>query len=119
MKRILLALLLAISFAACGDSEDGDEATTETEESTDTTAAAGANNVTVKDFQFTPSDLEVKAGATVVWKFDDSTSHSVVGEGFESETMQDGTFEHTFADAGTFSYQCGVHSTMKGAVTVS
>ena len=119
MRRLLLALLLAVSFAACGDGDDDDGATTETEESTDTSAAAGANDVRVKDFQFTPSTLEVKAGATVVWKFEDSTSHSVVGEGFESETMQDGTFEHTFADAGTFSYQCGVHSTMKGTITVS
>jgi len=45
-------------------------------------------------------------------------SHDVSGDGFKSEVQTEGTFSHTFADAGDYPYVCTLHSGMRGTVTV-
>jgi plastocyanin len=44
--------------------------------------------------------------------------HDVSGDGFKSEIQTEGTFSHTFEDAGAYPYFCTLHSVMKGTVTV-
>jgi plastocyanin len=80
---------------------------------------------------FTPNSLTVTAGTAVTWAWNSCNSdvyggqtcvtHSVVfddgaqGSGLKSS----GTFVHTFATAGTYTYHCGVHgAAMTGKVIV-
>ncbi|AFK19875.1 halocyanin domain-containing protein [Haloferax mediterranei ATCC 33500] len=76
-------------------------------------------------FGFGPAAIRVSKGTTVAWEWTgDGGSHNVVETdgAFESEMVGDSghTFEHTFEEAGTFTYSCVPHETlgMKGAVVV-
>jgi plastocyanin len=76
--------------------------------------------VVVKDMKFSPAVIEVPAGTTVTWTFQDSdTPHDVKGDGFQSAVMRAGTFTHTFSTPGTYDYQCTLHSQMTGRVIVT
>ena len=68
-------------------------------------AVAAGTEVNIDNFAFTPKELTVKAGTTVVFRNRDDIPHSVVGsEGeFHSKALDtDDTFEFTFAKAGTY-----------------
>jgi plastocyanin len=61
----------------------------------------------------------VFTGGTVTWEWDDgNVVHDVKSGDFKSELQKEGTFEHTFEEAGTYDYVCSVHPSMKGTVTV-
>lgn len=80
--------------------------------------------VSVGDVFFNPPNVSVVAGATVTWTWSGSLPHSVVGS-FNGQAVQSGTltgsgsFQFTFASAGTLQYQCGIHGAgMSGTITV-
>jgi plastocyanin len=84
-------------------------------------SGAGAS-VTIKDFAFGPATLTVKAGTAVTWTNQDAPGHTVTFDsgGVSSDTLRTGaTFSHTFASAGTFTYHCAIHPSMKGSITVT
>ena len=77
--------------------------------------------VEINNFMFTPMSLTVPVGATVTWKFDDSTQHTVTADdnSFSSSPMGSGqTYTHTFATAGTTAYHCSIHPNMTGTINV-
>ena len=85
-------------------------------------AASGAVAVSIKGFSFDGKEVTVPKGATVTWTNFDNSAHSVVATdtSFVSDNLAKGvTFEHTFDTAGTFSYICGIHTYMKGTITVT
>jgi plastocyanin len=114
-RRLLAVALLAASlaFAACSDADGG---------SGDGGAPAGPAadaTVNLKPTTFEPDKTTIKVGETVAWKWGGGVQHDVQGEDFKSKVQQEGTFSHTFNDAGTFAYHCNVHpTTMKGTITV-
>lgn len=79
--------------------------------------------VTIQGFAFNPSDLKINKGDTVVWTNKDSASHTVVSDSgnelASGALATDQTYSHTFEQAGTFSYHCGIHLTMKAIVEVT
>jgi plastocyanin len=124
MKTFLLLLLLlsCLALAACGGDDDGGGGGGGGGGGSSTQPASGGTEVSMKDIQFQPGEVEVKAGDTVTWVNDDSVGHDVTGDDFSSgETggMQGGdTYKHTFKKAGTFDYVCKAHPGMEGSVTV-
>jgi plastocyanin len=79
-----------------------------------------------EDHAFDPRELAVAVGTTVRWTFADlgpsgnaAVPHDVVGDGFQSPILSEGTFEHTFTQAGRFEYVCSLHPGMNGVVTVA
>jgi plastocyanin len=64
-------------------------------------------------------------GDTVTWSFKDaSAAHNVDGKGsdpdfYSGNPVTKGTWSHTFAQTGTFSYRCDVHPSMTGKVVVN
>ncbi len=81
-----------------------------------------SHEVAIKGFAFTPKELQVRAGDTVVWTNMDSATHTVTEEDplFDSGNLGAGaTFSHTFPDAGSFAYRCDIHPSMTGWVFVS
>lgn len=83
--------------------------------------AAGVTEVTLVDDAFTPPVIEVEPGTTVTWTWaDEDEEHNLVGDGWGSETPQtSGIFQHTFAEPGTYLYECTLHFRMVGQVTVA
>jgi plastocyanin len=84
-------------------------------------AVAAGTEVDIDNFAFTPKELTVKAGTTIVFRNRDDIPHSVVGgKGeFHSKALDtDDVFEFTFAKAGTYSYSCGLHPQMQGRIVV-
>jgi plastocyanin len=79
----------------------------------------GVNDITIRNERFDPPVIQVTAETTVVWTFDDGgTAHNVVADDWSSETLTSGTFEHTFTEAGSYSYRCTLHWGMEGRVEV-
>jgi plastocyanin len=118
MARLRFApfvLVLAIVFAACGGSDDDGGSA-----SNDTQAPAGAAgaSVTLEDLKFKPDTVSIKVGGTVRWKWEENVLHNVHGGPFESPNKSDGVFTHTFDKAGTYEYECTLHSGMTGTVEV-
>ena len=76
--------------------------------------------VTIADLSFSPSTVEIKAGETVTWLWDDgSVTHDVVFDGGPASPQQsDGTWEHRFAERGSYDYRCTIHPWMTGTVIV-
>lgn len=75
--------------------------------------------VTMSNFTFTPAQITIKAGDTIIWTNQDATQHSVVGPGFSSPVLSNGeTYSVTFNDKGTFAYHCGIHPNILGTVIV-
>ncbi|NEN23706.1 T9SS type A sorting domain-containing protein [Cryomorpha ignava] len=85
-------------------------------------------NVNVSNNVFSPSQLEINVGDTVVWT-NSLGFHNVNGnaidfpnnpDSFGNETGPAGwTYEFVFTIAGTYSYRCDVHEGMTGSVIVS
>lgn len=83
-------------------------------------AVTGVREVTVDAMKYTPRVLKVPAGATVTWNFTDGdTPHDVKGDGFKSDVLRSGSFTHTFATPGDYTYRCTLHPQMTGRVIVT
>lgn len=110
----LVALVLTFGLVACGDDDDStDNGTAATD------AAPTTHSVEVDDNFFNPEEIEISVGDTVNWEWVGNEPHNVVGDDFESDLQQEGSFEHTFDEAGTYQYVCTIHPGMEGVVEVS
>lgn len=87
-------------------------------------SAKTVKHVQISNFTFTPKNLTVKKGTTVVWTNKDSIAHNVtstnglginakVTNAFGSANLNQGkTFSFTFKKKGTFFYECTIHRSM-------
>ena len=90
------------------------------------TAVSGAmaqepNTIVMKNFDFSPMMLTVKAGTTVTWKNLDGEPHTVVSPDgvFRSHALDQGdAFTFKFDKPGTFKYICSIHPKMRAAIIV-
>jgi len=78
---------------------------------------------TGQNHAFEPSVIQVSAGTTVTWHFEDTDDgepvpHNVVGEGFASAILNEGTYSYTFNEPGSYPYTCTLHAFMDGRVEV-
>jgi len=83
--------------------------------------AQDANTIVMKNFDFSPMMLTVKAGTTVSWKNLDGEPHTVVSPDgvFRSHALDQGdVFTFKFDKPGTFKYICSIHPKMKAAIIV-
>lgn len=125
MKRILLLVLVLALGAGCSDGGSDEE------------------TVTMAEGQrFTPESLRVEPGTTVTFVNESAEAHTVTAYdgapayfssgGFESEEAardnladafvgQDGTFDVTFDEPGTYEYFCIPHEQqgMRGKIVVT
>lgn len=82
-----------------------------------TLASAATVEVTVQNFSFSPSVINIQAGDTVRWR-GVSGVHNVVADdnSFRSGSpVTNLSFEHTFNSAGNFRYYCEPHGGPGGA----
>lgn len=88
-------------------------------------AQAAAASVNVIDFAFQPASVKAQLGGSVDWTFDSAntenhTSTDTSGMGlWDSGSEPPGaSFSFAFTAAGTYSYDCTIHTFMKGTVKV-
>ena len=107
-KTLIIAILtLAVLFSGCGAQKPE-------------TQPVSTNAVDIQGFVFSPDTITVTKGTTVTWTNKDSAAHTVKGTGFISGTLNQGqTYSHTFNEAGTFEYECSIHTSMRGKVIVT
>jgi plastocyanin len=87
----------------------------------DQTAAARVHRVEIKDMAYTPAELTVASGDTIMWVNRDIVPHTVTGAArqFDSGSLSPAAEWSLVARArGRISYSCTFHPTMKGAVVV-
>jgi plastocyanin len=135
-RAAVAGMAAAVLLAGCGGSDSGTtkpEAAVSTSPTTianaTVTAAntAGKSAVTVKQFQFMPAELTVKAGTTVTWTNEDDILHTATSGGTPGtadgkfDGPMDGrgkSFSHLFDQAGRYPYFCSRHNSMTGTVVV-
>ncbi len=80
-------------------------------------------NIEINGFAFSPQELTINQGETVVWTNKDSVKHSIIsdaGNELKSELFSTSeTFSDTFNSKGTFDYHCGAHPNMKAKIIVN
>lgn len=88
-----------------------------------------SRKVTVANYAFTPSDLTITSGDTVIW-VNQSGTHNVDGQkatfpdnpvSFGNEVGSGWTYKFVFDTPGTYNYQCDPHAAigMKGMIVVN
>ena len=93
---------------------------------TDTSSAQATQGATqqpvqIRDFTFTPGNLQVPVGATVTWTNYDSAPHSATADNGTWDTgilSKDQHASVTFNTPGDFSYYCTLHPNMKARLQV-
>lgn len=69
---------------------------------------------------FAPAVATIGRGGRVTWRNNDFITHNATGAGgIDSGNLNNaGTYERTFATAGTFNYSCTLHPGMNGQIVV-
>jgi plastocyanin len=84
-------------------------------------AQAADVSVLIRNFDYSPMELNIAAGTTVVWKNLDGEPHTIASiDGmFRSPALdQNDSYSFTFNKPGTFKYICSIHPKMKATITV-
>jgi plastocyanin len=131
LALLVACLALALVIAGCGgdDDDDGGGNGSAAKENTSTGGGGGGAGakVAMKNIQFNPQNVTIKAGDTVTWTNDEDVSHDVSGAGkgtkFSSGAVggmsKGDTFKFTFKNPGTYAYVCRVHAPgMHGTIKV-
>ncbi len=89
-----------------------------------TKPATGPNEVeiTIESFAYHPVDLTIPVGTIVTWTNKDSVPHTSTSDDalWDSGRLSQGaSFTRTFDQAGSFSYHCSVHTSIRGTITVT
>ena len=132
LALILACLALGLVGAGCGGDDDDDGGGGGggggNSEQPAGGGGGGGTQVSMKNIQFSPKDVTVKAGETITFTNDEAVAHDVhktsgPGKDFASGPtggMQEGdTFELTLDKPGKYEYVCDVHAPgMAGTITV-
>lgn len=91
-----------------------------------TLSSAYAKEVIVEVYKkkFTPAEVTIEKGDTVIWKnIEKRQYHNVWFKQFDSEEpdyfFPGESYQRTFTELGEFPYECGPHPKMTGVVRVS
>ena len=125
MRRSALALLIAVvaavALTGCGGGGDKDDKEAKSPSGNGPQSGEGA--VRIVNFEFKPMKVVVKPGTKVTWTNDDSSIHDIkdtspLATPVSSSLSKGDTFSITYAQPGTYSYECGIHPYMTGSVEV-
>jgi plastocyanin len=74
-------------------------------------AQAGGKTISIKDFQYSPAELQVKVGESVTITNSDTAPHTVTAKDgtFNADVPANGSATITVSKAGSFPYDCTYH----------
>ena len=81
--------------------------------------APSAPRSSIKNFQYSPNPIVVKAGATITVTNDDGTAHTLTAddESFDTGDLDGGAKGTiTVGVPGTYAYHCDIHNYMTGTI---
>jgi plastocyanin len=134
MRRLALipiVVIAALAVAACSNTSSSPAA------SAPAASAAGGGgggaacatgegtatvSVEIKDFKFGTDPVEAKVGDVIGWTNGDSAPHTATLDDGSCDTgniNEGATGLLVFNEAGTYTYHCNIHTTMKGTINVS
>jgi plastocyanin len=127
---IVLAAVLALALAACGDDDDDDSAATSATTAAAATTAAGGGassgaasaTEVIKGTAFTEKEVRVGLGGSVVFDNQDSQPHTATADDglFDTGRIEGGSKTTiVFAEVGTFAFHCAIHPSMTATVIVT
>ncbi|MDD5318708.1 MAG: cupredoxin domain-containing protein [Candidatus Pacebacteria bacterium] len=91
--------------------------------STSTKPVAASITISIKNFAFNPSTVNIKTGTKVTWTNNDGAPHTVTSDSenlLESPILSPGqSFSFIFNKNGSTSYHCSIHPMMKGNIVVT
>ena len=136
----LVLALLALAFAGCGSSDDGDESGSTTESTTTESSgedqattpggvsapapsgdAARSEKVSIVEFTYSPDPVVIEEGGKVIWVNRDSAPHTATADdgSFDTGTIEtDKLKSESFKQPGTYTYFCEIHPDMHGTIEV-
>jgi len=122
-KVLFITLILVIAIVASGcTTTTTTQNPTPAPATTPTPTPVNQNQtytVNIQNNAFNPSSVQIPAGSTVKWINLDPIQHEPKGNVFDSGPLnQNGVFEHTFNQAGTYNYACAIHPSMQGTIKV-
>jgi plastocyanin len=82
---------------------------------------AATVTVTVKDFEFSPPNLTIKVGDTVLWSNSGPAPHTATSRNgvWDTGELKMGESSYfTFNQPGSFAYFCAIHPRMRGVISV-
>ena len=84
---------------------------------------SSSHSVDIQNWVFDPQDITIFVGDSITWTNQDSTSHTATSnsgpDSFDSGNMQSSAvFTYTFTASGTYNYECSIHPSMTGTITV-
>ena len=82
-----------------------------------TVAPVGNATVSIVNFTFSPSNLQIQVGDTITWTNNDSVGHTATSDAgvWDSGFLEPGqTFSFTFTSTGIFPYHCSPHPVHDG-----
>ena len=106
MRAIALAVLAALFVCTAGEAAARKPATVK---------------IAIENMKFSPANVTVKPGDTVVWTNSDIVAHTVTSKGgaFDSKIIAPGgTFKYVARRTGDFAYFCSLHQPMTAALKV-
>ena len=132
IRQLMLAgllVVLAVVLNSCGGSGYGGGGTTMATVTVQVVdcPVSGTTDISIENSTaagFNPGSVTITVNTTVKWTNDDSVQHTVTSTtvplyGSFNATVNPGvTVCLKFTSAGTFNYQCTLHPTMTGLVTV-
>ncbi|MDO8894482.1 MAG: cupredoxin domain-containing protein [Nitrosomonas sp.] len=85
------------------------------------TAIAETVTVNIQGFAFNPKTISLNEGDSVTWNNQDGAAHSTTQDAnlWSSDLNPGGSFSFMFNKAGTYTYHCRFHPSMKATISVS
>lgn len=88
--------------------------------------AVASTTVVIERFAFSPAEISAPVGARINFLNRDQTPHAIVGESASGEVFrspehidEDETYSIELTTPGEIQFRCGLHSSMKGRITVT
>lgn len=87
-------------------------------------ATGPVNEISIRNFTFSPVTETIKAGTSVTWTNRDAATHSVMSDDGDPEPFATAPLVYgaarpiVFSKPGTYAYHCEIHPSMKGKVIV-
>jgi plastocyanin len=116
--KLLAASALLIGLASCVGLA---VLSAQSQQAAQSQPAARPAQIKIDNFSFTPQQLTIAQGTTIIWVNNDDVPHTVVATNkeFRSKALDTGEqFSFTFTKPGTYQYFCSVHPMMTGKVIV-
>jgi len=115
MRKFLVPLLVASSLALVGCSRQQPELVGAQSD------GIAADTVLITHISFIPRVINIQAGQSVTWQWDDGANPhnvSLTDLGISSGNKTNGSWTYKFSSPGVYNYRCTLHNNMLGQVIV-